>query len=721
MSADQPADMLDGDRDGARNVVVGDVDGVLVQARVIEGDVTIKVPERKAVVPRQLPVAVRDFIGRQAELDALTAMLDEAAVTGMVVVSAVEGSAGIGKTTLAIYWAHRARDRFPDGQLYANLFGFDPAGEPLDPAVVVRGFLDAFEVPPSRIPANLDAQAALYRSLVAGRRMLVVLDNCRDSGQVRPLLPGGTSCMVIVTSRSRLDGLVAREGARRLVLGLLTLEEARALLAARIGEERVAAEPEETDALIELCARLPLALSIAAARAAANAPVTLAGLVAELRDRRARLEEFDLGEVEVNLQAVFSWSYLALTPEASRLFRLIGLHPGPDIGAPAAAALGGASLRETRALLKQLVNAHLLEELEPGRYQFHDLLRAYARDRVSAEESRPDSERAVARMLDFYLHSAVAADRQLYPHREPIVLSPHDERVDPRQFRDYDEAMAWLTTEYPCLLAAADHAAEEELDRYTWQLSWSLATFMDRQVHWHDWIAITEKAIVAARRLNDRAGEARLRYNLGHAYAQRERNAEAYDQIEQALAVFQELGDQVCEAHAFHSMSWMLARQGRYAEGLVKGRQALEIHQTCRNRFGEAEALNTVGWLHGLVGDHEQNLTCCKAALTVLEGLGQRHSVAFTLDHIGDAYRNLGKAAEAMKYHRGAVELFHEVGMAFEEATAVAHLGDAAFAADDHAAALAAWQRGRTIFVQLERSEATTLAEKISAIQGTDS
>ncbi|ANN18894.1 hypothetical protein SD37_26905 [Amycolatopsis orientalis] len=702
------------------NVVSGNVEGIVVQAHTVEGGVNITVPERNAVVPRQVPTFIPAFVGRRAELEKLTAALDETIGAGMVVVSAVEGSAGIGKTTLALYWARKYSDRFPDGQLYVNLAGFDPTSEPMEPAVAVRGFLDAFEIPPSRIPASLDAQAALYRSIVAQRRMLIVLDNCRDSAQVRPLLPGGTSCMVIVTSRSRLEGLIAREGARRLVLGLLSLEEARTLLASRIGNDRVEAEPAAAAELIELCARLPLALSIVASRAAGSAKLRLADVVAELRDRRARLAELDLGEVEVNVQAVFSWSYRALTPEAARLFRLIGLHPGLDVSTPAAAALAGLPAARVKALIRELGNAHLIEELEPGRYQFHDLLRVYALDRALAEEDTGAGKAAVTRMLDFYLHSAFAADRQLYPHREPITPAVPDTPVEPRRFTDYDEAMAWLTTEYLNLIAAVEYTIEERLDRYTWQLTWSMSTFMDRQLHWRDWTANTEKAIEAANRLGDREAAARMTCNLGHAYAQRERTPAALELAGQAREIFHELGEEVYEAHAYHSMCWMLGRQGRYVEGLEMGKNALALHRRNHSRFGQAEALNTVGWLYGLVGDYEQNLTCCVEALALLKEMGQRHSIAFTLDHIGDAYRHLGRPVEAMKYHREAVELFHQVGMAFEEATAVAHLGDAALSANDHAEAVNAWGRGHKIFVQLERSEAKELQEKIDALQKTD-
>ena len=723
MSGEPPAKSADGG--DVHNVVEGDVHGVLFQARDVHGDVTIHAPGRKPVVPRQLPGAIRDFVGRRAELNTLTATLDEAAGTGMVVVSAIEGSAGIGKTTLAVYWAHLVEERFPDGQLYVNLAGFDPDGEAMEPAVAVRGFLDALEVPPARIPANLDAQAALYRSLVAQRRMLVVLDNCRDSAHARPLLPGGSSCMVIVTSRSRLHGLVTREGARRIELGLLTIEEAKQLLAARVGGDRVGAEPEAVAALIELCARLPLALGIAAARAAERPGSLLADVVGELEDElhhgRARLEEFDLGEVDVNLRAVFSWSYRALSPEAASLFRLLGLHPGPEIGIPAVAALSGLPVDRARRLLRELVNAHLLEEFVPGRFQFHDLLRAYALDRAGADGTKAGNAAATTRVLDFYLHTAFNADRQLFPHREPIEPATPTEPVRALTFGDHDAAQAWFLLEYLNLLAALDRAVEAGADRQVWQLSWALATYMDRQAHWRDWTSACERGLAAAIRLDDVAGQARMRFNLATAYAQRERNAEANDQIRQSLALFQELGDRVCEAHAHHSSSWIMARQEqRFAEGLEHAKRALALHREVGNRFGEAEALNTVGWLYGLLDDHEQNLACCQEALVVLEELGQRHSMAFTVDHIGDAYRNLGRAAEAVTYHRRAVELFHEVGMAYEEAVAVGHLGDAAFAMGDHDAARAAWQRGSTIFVQLERSEAATLKEKLEALPVTE-
>ena len=311
-------------------------------------------------------------------------MLDrDMAAGGTVVISAIDGTAGIGKTAVALHWAHRVADRFPDGQLYVNLRGFDPAGSPMAPAEAVRGFLDAFEVPAERIPINLEAQAALYRSLVSGRRILVVLDNARDVGQVRPLLPGSPGCVVVVTSRNHLTSLITVEGARPLTLDLLPVEEAAELLARRLGSGRLAAEQQAVEEIIALCAQLPLALSIVAARAAAHPGFPLAALAAELRDARGGLDGFTSGDLTTDLRAVFSWSYQRLGTPAARLFRLLALHPGPDIAIPAAASLAALPAHEVRNLLAELSRSHLLEEHIPGRFAFHDLLRAYATELVA--------------------------------------------------------------------------------------------------------------------------------------------------------------------------------------------------------------------------------------------------------------------------------------------------------------------------------------------------
>ena len=366
-------------------------------------------------VPAQLPPAVPAFTGRSAELasldalaglDAMVPRADGAgpAATAEVAICAVSGTAGVGKTALAVHWAHRVAGRFPDGQLYVNLRGFDPGGAGLDPGQALHGFLEAFGVPPARIPEDLAAQSGLFRSLLAGKRILVLLDNARSAEQVRPLLPGSPGCLAIVTSRDKLAGLVATAGARPLALDLLTAADARDLLARRLGADRVAAEPAAIACIIAACARLPLALTIAAARAATSPTFPLAAIAAELREAASALDPFDAGESATDVRTVFSWSYRALSAPAARMFRLLGLHPGPDVAVTAAASLAAVPPGQARALLAELTRAHLLAEHAPGRYAFHDLLRAYASELASAQECPADRASAVHRLLDHYLH-----------------------------------------------------------------------------------------------------------------------------------------------------------------------------------------------------------------------------------------------------------------------------------------------------------------------------
>jgi DNA-binding SARP family transcriptional activator len=376
-------------RQAHRQVLAGDPGAIPAPAPTAPG-------VGRTVVPRQLPAPVRDFVGREAELAALTGFLDHAvsSMSARLVISAIGGMAGIGKTALAVHWAHQVVDRFPDGQLYVNLRGFHPSGKPMSSDEAVRGFLDALQVPVEQIPASPDAQAGLYRSLLAGRRMLVVLDNARDAGQVRPLLPGSPGCLVLVTSRSQLSGLIAIEGTYALALDVLTEAEARELLARRLGTARIDAEPGGAAELIGLCARLPLALAIAAGRASARPRFPLSAL-AELADSRRRLDALDAGDAAASVQAVFSWSLDSLTAPAERMFALLGLHPGPDITIPAAASLAGIPPPQAGQALDELTEAHLIAEHSPGRYAMNDLLRAYAAEQARNHDSDTGRRAAV--------------------------------------------------------------------------------------------------------------------------------------------------------------------------------------------------------------------------------------------------------------------------------------------------------------------------------------
>jgi hypothetical protein len=440
------------------------------------------VPETELVVTRQLPRAIGGFAGRVAELGELCGLIERPTGTEAAV-AVIDGPAGVGKTTLILEWAHRVVDRFPDVQLYVNLRGFDPEDRVMGSAEAVDGFLEALGVRPERVPLSLDAKAALYRSLLAGRRALVLLDNAHDAEQVRPLLPGTPGTMTVVTSRNHLTPLVAVDGAHRVALGLMSHAEARELLVARLSASQLAAEAESVDRIVSACARLPLALAIAAARTRTGLP--LAAFAAERADAGDLLDTLDAGDSSSHVRSVFSWSYRTLTPATAQLFRLLGLHPGPDIAAPAVASLTGRGLPETRRLLTELVHANLLAEHTPGRYSFHRLLRAYATDLTTTHDPQPDRHAATTRLLHHYLHTTHTAERLLHRHPEPTEppLPAAVPGTAPEDLANHAEAMTWLRVEHPSLLAMLHHAVEAGFRAEVLHLSWAMDSFLKWQGH----------------------------------------------------------------------------------------------------------------------------------------------------------------------------------------------------------------------------------------------
>jgi len=440
---------------------------------------------------------VTAFTGRAAELAELDRLLGAtAAQVPAAVISAVSGTAGVGKTALAVHWAHRAAAGFPGGQLYVNLRGYDP-GRPVTAAAALAGFLRALGVPGPGIPPGLDERAARYRSLLSGRRVLVVLDNAATAEQVRPLLPGTPGCAVLVTSRGSLAGLVARDGAARLDLDLLPLDEAVALLGELIGE-RARADPRAAAELARQCARLPLALRVAAELAAARPQVPLADLVAGLAGQQRRLDLLDAGDdPRTAVRAVFSWSCQQLSNQAARMFALLGIHPGPDITTAAAASLAATPETDAGRLLRELARAHLIAEHLPGRYAFHDLLRAYAAEQAHHTGSDTGRREATGRVLDHYLHTAARAALLLNPSKEPVVLAPPRAGAAPEQPADHPQALAWFEAEHQVLLAALALAAESGFDTHAWQLPWAMAPFLQARGHWQEWAATQRTALAA--------------------------------------------------------------------------------------------------------------------------------------------------------------------------------------------------------------------------------
>jgi DNA-binding SARP family transcriptional activator len=669
-----------------------------------------------ALVPAQLPPDVAGFVGRAEDLRRLDALLGGRLTAPMICV--ITGAAGVGKTTLAVHWAQLVRDRFADGQLYLNLRGFDPVGPPTSPAEVLPVLLQMLLVPAAQIPATVAAQVGVYRSILAGRRMLIVLDNVRDAEQVRPLLPGVPGCAVVMTSRCQLTSLVVIEGANLLPLDLLSAAEARELLVHRLGAARVAAESATVDDLIARCARLPLALAIVAARAATHPGFALATLAGGSGGSHAGLDAFDGGDHATQVRSVFSWSYQTLSPDAARLFRLLGLHPGPDLAAPAAASLAGAPLRQVRPLLAELARAHLVTERLPGRYSFHDLLRAYAVELGNSHDC--DTERRIAthRLLDHYLHTAHTAHCLLNPPRDPITVRPRESGVTQESLTDHVQALAWFTAEHAVLIAMIGQAAATVgFETHAWQLAWTLTEFFSRRGHWHDWVATHRTALEPACRQADRLGQAHLHRGLGVAHVRLSQHDDAHAHFTHALRLFTTLGEHASQGRTHLGIGWLLARQHHHSEALRHARQALDIYRTTDNQAGQAIALNAVGWYHAQLGDHEETLVHCGQALRLLRDSGDHRGEAGAWDSLGYAHLHLGDHRQAIICCRQGVEVYRKIGDRYNEADALTHLGEAHDATGDHETARDIWRQALVILTQLGHPDADRLHVKLIGTQ----
>ena len=675
--------------------------------QILRNDPTLRTTARPAparpLTPRQLPAHAPHFIGRAAELAALDDLLDTAIdagtdAGGTVVISAISGAGGIGKTWLALHWAYQHLDRFPDGQLFVDLRGFAPVGEPMTPATAVRGFLDGLGVAPGRIPAGLDAQVALYRSTLAGKRMVIVLDNAVDAAQITPLLPSSPGCAVLVTSRRYLPSLVTSHHARHIQLGVLTETEARHLLRARLGTDRVESDGEiaAVETLLACCGGFPLALGIVIGRALAHPEFPLSVLAAELSDTTSALGALDDGDAAASLPAVLSWSVRALTSEQIRVFGLVGIAPGPDISLPAAAALTALSTRQARAVLRKLEHASLVQQHLPGRYRMHDLIRRYATDTATPEVREP----ALRRVMDFYTQTAHTADLRLRPHRPPIRLDPPKPSVHPPPLPDVTAALAWLDIEHPVLLAAQHTAAGQAWHATVWQLAWTLETFQARRGHRHDRLAVWEAALDAAAHLPDPTTRIIAHRTLGHAHANLGYREEAIGHLHQALALATEHHDpdQQIRTHRVLASAW--AQRGDDQHALAHATRALDLCRTLDQPVWEADALNHVGWYAARLGQYDTARTHCEAALTLHQRHHNADGEASTLDSLGYVAHHTGEHRQAIDYYQRALTMLRTLGNSSEAANTLDRLGHPHVALGEYEEARVVWQEALELYQQ---------------------
>ncbi|MCI4066132.1 tetratricopeptide repeat protein [Micromonospora sp. R77] len=657
--------------------------------------------------PAQLPRAVPHLVGRETEL----ATLDKVAVGPTVVV--VSGMAGVGKTALVVHWAHRAAREFPDGQLYFDLGGFGPAEVPIPPEVALGDFLQALGVPSLRMPIGLTALAALYRSLLITRRILIVLDNVRTADQVRPLLPATSTSVVLVTSRDRLTGLVAATAAQPLPLGPLTPPAARALLRSRLGHRRGATADGLSD-IVAACGGLPLALTIAGARLATRPLLSIPQLAAELL-AAGTLDALDGEDPYTDVRTVLSWSYRALTDRPARLFRLLAVQHWQNITVPAAASVAGMSPAQADRALAALARLHLIDESAPGRFLQHDVLHRYATELLHAKETAAERSAARDRLLAHYAGTAVAAARLLEPHREMPPVPTVGPDVYPAVLSDVDTARQWLDTNRAELVNAAREAYATGAYPAAGLIAAALATYLQRHGHWHDQAAVARIALRAAVRLGDPAARALAHRGTARALIRLHRHAEAEVHLRRSLRVARRLGDRLGQARALNGLALVAQHRRRYAEALRLNGESLALFLAAGHLSGAASTLNDIGWQQNLLGRHRRALTSCEQARVWLERLGDIHGQACAWDSLGHIHAQLGSHGRAARCFHEAVRLFRLLGERYLQAQALINSGVNEMARARRQHAVRSWHDALVILEGLGSPEARSVGRLLAA------
>ena len=651
--------------------------------------------------PAQLPADVADFTGRAGPLERLCGLVAGARqqANGAVTVAVVAGTPGLGKTTLAIHAAHRLRPDFPDGQLYASLRGGSEHPVPADE--VLARFLRDLGVDGARVPVDAEERAAMYRTRLAERQMLIVLDDARDAAQVRPLLPGTGSCAVIVSSRHRLSDLA---GSRLIDLDVLDDGEAAELFTRIIGTDRAEAEPGPVRDVLGVCAGLPLAIRIAGARLAARRSWTVRTLADRLADQRRRMDELTAGDLA--MRASFQVSFDALphrngtSTDPARAFRLLGVWQGPSIGLPAAAALLGQPEWPVADALEALVDAHLIESPAPDRYRLHDLLRAYAADRAQADDPPQAVEDAVRRVLDWYLRAADAAASLVAPYRDRLPLGPAESGGEPVTFATAEQALTWCEQERTNLVAATRQAAAHGLHDIAWKLPVAMKVCFDRLGYRTEWLTTHRIGLDSARKLGDRPAEAWVLTNLGIVLDQ-QRAGGSVGHFEQALAIYREIGDRREEARAANSLAFTYVILGRYEEAVTALLDALELQREVGRRYGEGVALCNLAEAYVELGRYDEAIARSQEALAIAREVGSVRDEGYALHNLGRAYLEQGRLAEAVNLFDQALAIHRSAGERYGEAQDLQRIGIAHARAGRLAQARDTWTQARSLFEDL--------------------
>ncbi|NUP68673.1 MAG: SARP family transcriptional regulator, partial [Nonomuraea sp.] len=648
-------------------------------------------PGNERPVPAQLPVRLGCFVGRKAELERLA---------GTAPVCVITGPPGVGKSSLALHWAHLHRARFPGGQLHAHLGA--------DASAVLTRFLGALGVADSRIPSGVEAQIGLYRSLLADRRVLVLLDDAPGADQAAPLLATAPGCLTLITSRAELPSLSVTVGAALVHLDPLSGEDAHRLLAARVSEARLAAEPEAAELIVDRCGRLPLALAIVAARMVRRSDLPLADIAADLERAETDLEPFADLDPAIDLRVVFGRSYRDLPQDAARLFRRLGRQGAPHLPLPAVASLAALPVARAGKLIDHLDRANLADLSTPGRLRLHDLLRAYAAEQARATDSHAVRRAATRRLLDYYLHSSHAASAACYPHREGIDTGPPARGVTVERFTGQADALRWFEAESVALIPLLREAVDAGLHRHAWQLAWGFGEFMQRRGPWEKILHVQAVALDSAARLGDRLAQAGCHSGLARANAKLGRDRESVEHFERAIELHRHLGEPVLEAHLHLGITVPLGRVRPGGE-LRHSLRALELFGQGGDAIGEARALNNAGWWRAQAGEYEQALADCRRAQRILADLGYAQGEGYAWDSVAYVLDAMGDHTQAVACYERAVALLRACHDLHPAAETLVRLGETHAAAGNKAAALDAWKRAAECYDTLGDTQAETV------------
>jgi DNA-binding SARP family transcriptional activator/tetratricopeptide (TPR) repeat protein len=660
-------------------------------------------PQGLSEPPRQIPADSTRFVGREPELAILDTFLSErgSASREPTVVVAIDGPAGVGKTTLAVHWAHGVADRFPDGQLFLDLHGYS-AERPLASSAALAGLLHTLGVAAGELPGTADERAALLRTRLAGRRMLVVLDNARSAEQVRPLLPGA-GCLVVVTSRNQLRGLAIRDSAHRVTLRPLPSDDAVVLLGTAIGQDRVTEQHDAVRDLVELCGRFPLAVLVVGERVSRHPDLPLAGLVAELRDQHRRLDALgDTDDAANDLRAALSWSYDALDDTVATMFRRLGLHPTGEVSLAAAAALVGADTAHAARSLDRLVAVHLVEHRARDAYGLHDLVHTYARelaDRLDGETERRD---ATERALDWSLHSAAGAAVLLRPAVRGLVVDEERSGAVGQSFADYDDALRWLEAQRPTLAAVVLYAHDHGWHGHAWKLAWLLSTFLSLRGYYDCWLLTARAGRDSARCLDDPDARYRSANNLGRVHGSLQNFEESTRYLQEALEICRTIGDTDGEWAILGNLGVNAWDNGDFAASVDFHEQALAASARADRPEGRATALHNLATTYAALRDYERAADYASEAQVSFEAIGEHRRAANAAAAVAEIHQLRGAHTEALEYGRDALTLLRQLKDDYAIADLLTALGRAHLARGEFQAARDMWDEALAIFTRLD-------------------